>query len=78
MSETIIQLPEDGAMPRIPDDEYEAEYRAVVERQSSPDSLAMGHWVWRMVLVGYRGKHTGVMLSPEWCEALEFEKGEQQ
>lgn len=61
-------------MPQIPDDEYSPQYNAIPERQSSADSLAMGHWVWRMVLVGYRGKHTGVILAPEWCEALEFEK----
>lgn len=68
----LVVLPEDGPTPEIPDDEYEAIYNMVPDRMSAPDSMAMGHYVWRRVFVGFRGKVTGVMLSPEWADALEF------
>jgi hypothetical protein len=58
-------------LPNIPEDDYDPVYRYWPERQSAPDSIAGGLWVWRKSLFGFAGRNTGVMLSPEWVEVLE-------
>ncbi len=68
----MVRLPENGEMPVIPEDDYEAVYNAICDRQSASDSLLGGLWTWRKILIGYLGRKTGVMLSPEWEEVLEF------
>ena len=72
LNDKIVQLPPNGEFPLIPEDDYEAVYNAVPYRESAADSMACGLWVWNKVLVGYLGKRTGVMLSPEWEDVLEF------
>lgn len=72
LNDKIVKLPENGEFPLIPEDDYEAIYNAVPDRQSAPDSILGGLWTWRKVLVGYLGKKTGVMLSLEWEDVLEF------
>ena len=64
---------DDYWMKRIPDDNYKLETSLVKGRQSTPDSLAGGHWTWIKMAVGYRGEITGVLLSLDWAEALEFQ-----
>jgi hypothetical protein len=65
----VIELSD--PLPNIPYDYYDPFYNYIPERQSPPDSLAGGFWVWRKYLFGFVGRNTGVMLSPEWIEVLE-------
>lgn len=72
LNDKIVKLPENGEFPLIPEDDYEAVYNAIPYKKSATDSMTCGFWVWNKVLVGYLGKKTGVMLSPEWEDVLEF------
>lgn len=66
----IIPL-EDYWINKIPSDEYEPAYHYIQHTKSTPDSIANGHYIWRRCMIGYVGKMTGIMLSPEWGEVLE-------
>ncbi len=70
--ERMVRLDCDtGKIPEVPQDDYMPVWNYKPVRESASDSMAMGHWVWRKVFVGYVGAITGVMLGPEWADILE-------
>ena len=74
MLNQVVRLdPDTDKIPEVPRDDYQPVWNYQPFRVSAGDSLAMGHWVWRKVFVGYVGAITGVMLGPEWADILEPE-----
>lgn len=56
----------------LPDDVFDPAYEHVPLMAGRPGQMEPTD-IYRRRLIGYRGRATGVMLAPEWGDALEFE-----
>lgn len=68
-----VELPETQEFQSIPDDIYKPVYNYIPNFVSSKDSTAMGYVVWRAAYIGLFGEKTGIILHPDWEEALSMD-----
>lgn len=68
-----VELPETQEFQSIPDDIYKPVYNYIPHFVSSKDSTAMGYVVWRAAYIGLFGEKTGIILHPDWEEALSMD-----
>lgn len=68
-----VELPETQEFQSIPDDIYKPVYNYIPNFVSSKDSTAMGYVVWKKTYVGLFGEETGIILHPDWEEALSMD-----